>query len=184
MQPTTPADFDRAYSKAFTFWGDVRVPAEIKDLVAGGAKTSLELGCGLGRFSQYVAQQGVRAVAVDFSAVAIERAKERTALDAVRAEYLVGDVTNLENVNGPFDVAFDVGCFHCLDAEAQRAYVAEMTRLVRGKVLIWAIDDSPSNMTLGPGVVKEIFADSFDLVRAEKSRRRIIASHWYWLERR
>jgi 2-polyprenyl-3-methyl-5-hydroxy-6-metoxy-1,4-benzoquinol methylase len=72
--PTTVADFDRAYRFPFTCWGDIRIPEEVKALVRlepGGRV--LELGCGVGRFSRYVAQQGRHATGVDFSAVAIAK---------------------------------------------------------------------------------------------------------------
>ncbi|QRO00617.1 hypothetical protein JRI60_17065 [Archangium violaceum] len=38
----------------------------------------------------------------------------------------------LDALTGPFDVAFDVGCFHCLDARGQQAYAVELHRLVTG----------------------------------------------------
>ena len=75
MKPVTAADFDRAYRAPLTLWGDLRIPPEVKMLARrGAARRSLELGCGVGRFSRYLAQQGVRATAVDFSAVAIAKA--------------------------------------------------------------------------------------------------------------
>lgn len=210
MPPTTSADFDRAYRLPFTIWGDLRVPMEIKALarhVRGELRvdraqrthgtphargtlhdpqpTSLELGCGVGRFSRYLAHQGLRATAVDFSPVAIAKAQERVAHDAVRPEFLVGSVTRLDTLRGPFDMSFDVGCFHCLDANRQRGYVSEVSRLLKpgGTHLIWALDEPPSDIRLSPGVVKEIFAHDFDLQNAQASRRRLARSHWYWLVR-
>lgn len=183
MQPHTSADFDRAYRQPFTFWGDVRIPPEIKVLVARpDAHRVLELGCGVGRFSRWAAGQGKRVVGVDFSPVAIEKARRVPS----SAELRVGDVTKLEGVEGPFDVSFDVGCFHCLDAAGQRAYAGEVARLLRprGVHLIWALDHSPSDMRFGPELVKKVFAPDFDVTKSEPSRRRIVRSHWYWLERR
>lgn len=161
------------------------MPPEVKALLRG-AKRSLELGCGLGRLSRYAAGQGVDATGIDWSPVAIEKARARVAGDAVKPDLRVGDVTKLDGLTGPFDVAFDVGCFHCLDREGEGAYAAELHRLLapRGTLLIWAIDHSPSDLVLTPGAMREIFAPHFTLARAETSRRRIIGSHWYWLERR
>ena len=184
--PTTSADFDRAYRAHFTFWGDIRIPEEIKALARDGApRRVLELGCGIGRFSRYVAKQGVEATGVDFSAVAIAKATERVARDERRPEYLVGDVTRLDSLTGPFDAAFDVGCFHCFDAAGQRAYVSEVARLLAPGAthLIWALDQSPSDLALTPKSVKAVFAPVFELREARKSRRRLASSHWYWLVR-
>ncbi|MBJ6759940.1 class I SAM-dependent methyltransferase [Myxococcaceae bacterium JPH2] len=182
--PSSSADFDRAYLAPFTLWGDLRIPSEVKDLVRQESpRTSLELGCGVGRISRYLAHQGLRATGVDFSPVAISHAKARVAQDAVRPEYLVGDVTRLDSLQGPFDMAVDVGCFHCFNPEGQRAYVAEVARLLKPGAthLIWALDSTPSDLKLSPDVVQRIFAPSFELRRARSSRRRVVASHWYWL---
>ena len=178
--PSTPADFDRAYRAPLTLWGDVRVPPEVKALAVPGRR-SLELGCGVGRFTRYLAEQGVRATGVDWSAVAIAKAQAA----ASSARFLVGDVTRLEALSGPFDVSFDVGCFHCLDLVGQRAYAAEIARLLvpGGTHLIWALDHSPSDLSFSAELVSEAFAGQLTLREAKASRRRIVASHWYWLSR-
>jgi SAM-dependent methyltransferase len=139
----------------------------------------------VGRISRYLAQHGVRATGVDFSEVAIGKARERVAADDVRPTFLVGDVTRLGALEGPFDVSFDLGCFHCLGPSDQARYVSEIGRLLRpgGIHLIWALDASPSDAPLSPAVVKEVFAPGFALTNARESRRRLIRSHWYWLER-
>jgi cyclopropane fatty-acyl-phospholipid synthase-like methyltransferase len=184
--PSSSADFDRAYRASFTIWGDIRIPVEIKALAEQGAgRRALELGCGVGRFSRYLARQGMQVTGVDFSPVAIERAKERVVDDVARPTFLVGDVTQLDALSGPFDLAFDVGCFHCLEPERQRRYAAEVSRLLRPGAthLIWALDQAPSDERLSPARLKELFAPGFELQQARKSRRRLIASHWYWLVR-
>ena len=184
--PATSADFDRAYRFPITIWGDIRIPREVKTLARRGApRSALELGCGVGRLSRYAARQGMRATGVDFSPVAIANARERVAQDDVRPEFLEGDVTHLDTLSGPFDVSFDVGCFHCLDPRGQRAYASEVFRLLKpgGAHLIWALDSSPSHLHLSPATVKEIFAPGFALQNARKSRRRLARSHWYWLIR-
>lgn len=183
--PANSAAFDRVYRTGITPWGDVRIPAELKELAhAGNPKSVLELGCGIGRFSRYMAEAGLRAVGVDFSAVAIDKATQRAANAAAKPQYLVGDVTALP-LQETFDASFDVGCFHCLDSAQQRAYVAEVQRLLRpgGTHLIWAIDAAPSGEKLTLEVVERVFAPAFRVIAARKSRRRLVASHWYTLQR-
>jgi cyclopropane fatty-acyl-phospholipid synthase-like methyltransferase len=184
--PTQSADFDHAYRALFTMWGDVRIPVEIAALAREGQpRSALELGCGVGRISRYLAQSGLSVTGVDFSPVAIAKARERVARDDVRPEFLTGDVTHLDSLQGPFDISVDVGCFHCLDPERQRAYVSEIGRLLRpgGTHLIWALDHAPSDLNLSPGRMSEVFLSHFVLRNSKKSRRRLVASHWYWLER-
>lgn len=184
--PTSSAEFDRAYRAPLTAWGDVRIPEEVKALAgAGSPRRSLELGCGVGRISRYLAGRGLEAVAIDFSPVAIDKARERASRDAAQPTYLVGDVTRLDAVQGPFDIALDVGCFHCLTPDQQRGYVSEIDRLLApgGTHLIWALDATPSDLRLSPAAMKDIFGPRLELREARASRRRIAASHWYWLTR-
>jgi SAM-dependent methyltransferase len=141
--PATSLDFDRAYRYPITVWGDIRIPREIKSLVRErDYKSALELGCGVGRYSRYVAKCGISTTGVDFSPVAIAKAQQRVAGLELRPHFLVGDVTHLDALSGPFDVSFDVGCFHCLDPKGQHAYVSEVFRLLRPGAthLIWALD--------------------------------------------
>jgi SAM-dependent methyltransferase len=184
--PTTSSDFDRAYRALFTIWGDIRVPSEVIELVGTTPPLRvLELGCGVGRFSRAVARAGHRVVAVDFSPVAIDKARARVARDERKPEFRVGDVTNLHDIEGCFDVSFDVGCFHCLDAGQQTRYAAEVFRLLKpgGTHVIWALDASPSDIQLSPVAIEKVFDSQFRLRREKPSRRRLARSHWYWLVR-
>ena len=114
---TTGEEFDKVYRSFIgpLIWTDNRIPTELKELVkVYNPKTSLELGCGLGIFSSFMASQGIKATGVDFSSVAIDKATKRVANNTDKPEFMVGDVTNLKNIEKQFDVSFDVGCFHCL----------------------------------------------------------------------
>lgn len=184
--PTTSGGFDAAYRAPLTPWGDLRTPREVKELAAAhqGEKV-LELGCGLGRYSQYMAEHGLVATGVDFSPVAIERARSRISRRNLRVDFLVADVTRLDVPGAPFDVVFDVGCFHCLNADAQRDYVSGVSRILKpgATLLLWAMKTSPSRLSMSPDVLKPTFSPHFQLVRAAESRRRFAASWWMWFRR-
>jgi len=184
--PSTSADFDQVYKSSFAhwMWSDVRIPKELKELIASNKpQTTLELGCGLARFSTFVAEQGIKATGVDFSPIAIEKAEKTNSTKKQKPTLLVGDVTNLDIPCGQFDLAFDVGCFHCLDEEQQRKYTSEMYRVLKPQsmLLIWVLDNSPSDKTINATFIQKIFESKFQLSKSRFSRRRIVASHWYWL---
>jgi ubiquinone/menaquinone biosynthesis C-methylase UbiE len=186
--PSTSDQFNKVYSSPIASWAwrDIRIPKELKELVkTNNPKTTLELGCGLGQFSNFMAKQGIKATGVDFSSVAIGNAKKRVAKYERKPTFIVGDVTNLETINEQFDISYDVGCFHCLYGEGQQKYVSEVYRLLKpgGTHLIWALDNSPSDTNINPGFIAKTFKNGFQLVNSRFSRRRIIASHWYWLVR-
>ena len=186
MAPNTSDEFDRAYRAPITPWGDVRTPPELIALVERTSpQTSLELGCGIGRNTRYLAQHGVNATGIDWSPVAIAKARER-AEGLSNATYQVGDVTKLDALTGPFDLSLDVGCFHCLDGTGQKAYASELARLLRPGAthLLWTLDVAPTDQLMTPELVKSVFAPLFTLADAKPSRRRLIRSHWFWLSRR
>lgn len=187
--PSNNIEFDKAYSSLSHWaWSDVRIPKELKELIAvNNPQTSLELGCGLGRFSGFMAEQGVKATGIDFSAIAIEKAKKRVADIKNKPCFLVGDVTNLNEITEEFDVSFDVGCFHCLNETNQKKYIGEVYKLLKpgGVLLLWALDNSPGDIKLSPDYISNIFGSHFELMKSKVSRRRVIfvTSHWYWLRR-
>ena len=180
------AEFDRMYRAPITPWGDVRIPQELRELIATcQPRTSLELGCGIGRFSSFMAKQGIEATGVDFSAVAIEKARTRTAHDEKQPTFLIGDVTNLNMLHEPFDVSFDIGCFQCLDEEGHPKYAAEVYRLLKpgGRHVIWAFYSTPIGVRLSPEYITQVFGGHFRLAKSTFSLRRLIPARWYWLVR-
>jgi cyclopropane fatty-acyl-phospholipid synthase-like methyltransferase len=187
--PSTSEQFNKVYRSPLApwVWGDIRIPKELTDLVKiNNPKTSLEFGCGLGRFSRFMVKQGIKTTGVDFSSVAIENAKKIVANDDYKPTFIVGDVTDLGTINQLFDISYDIGCFHCLNEYGQQKYVSEVSRLLKpgGQHLIWALDTSPSDIMLNPDYIAKTFEAGFILVNSKFSRRRIIASHWYWLVRK
>jgi SAM-dependent methyltransferase len=91
----------------------------------------LELGCGHGRNALYLASQGCCVDAVDFSAQAIDWARERaqSAGAAVRFQHCsIFDVTFTE---GCYDLVYDCGCFHHLPPHRRKDYVDLVERALR-----------------------------------------------------
>lgn len=90
-------------------------------------------------------------------------------------------------IAGPFDISFDIGCFHCLDENEQQKYGAQLFRILKpgGTHLIWAMDTTPppNRSPLTAEMVRRAFSNGFELRKAAPSRRRLVKSHWYWLIR-
>lgn len=75
----------------------------------------LDLGCGTGACTWFLAREGFDAVGIDGSTSAIRKAKERFDREGVRGTFLTGDVLNVGHFfeAGSFDAVIDVGCFQC-----------------------------------------------------------------------
>lgn len=92
----------------------------------------LDAGCGAGTYSRMLVEQGARVVGVDYSELAVTKARAR---GEVRAQYVVADVRRL-----PFRAAsFDgVVCFGVMQALADpRPAIVELVSLVRPGGQLW-----------------------------------------------
>lgn len=148
---------------------------------------AIDLGCGTGTNVITLAQAGWQVTGMDFAsrAIAIGRRKLRAA--NVQAKLRVGDVTHLPNIDGPFDLALDMGCFHGVDDRA--AYLAELTRLLApgGFWLLYGIF-RPAPHQPGPGLVEAdldlIHARMTPVWRRDGFDRRERPSAWFLYQKR
>ncbi|HEX9124208.1 MAG TPA: class I SAM-dependent methyltransferase [Actinomycetota bacterium] len=186
--------YDRSYRRGTVPWDTGVTPPEVVEAIEGPEPLppgrALDLGCGTGTNVVYLARHGWEAVGVDFSALAIERAKGKTAgLEGVSV--LRGDVTRLSalGVDGPFDLVLDIGCFHGIGRDRRADYVREVTRVARSGAmcLVWAFGARGMRRWLSMGVTRgemeRRFGGAFDLVRVVPGREPP-GSAWYTFRKR
>ena len=130
----TPAWNERYTSGGPLPW-DTGVPdRHLVELFASGRLPKgrvLEVGCGTGTNSVWLAKQGGDVVGVDLSAAAIERARARANEAGVSSRFAVTDFLQGELSEPPFDLVFDRGCFHVFDGAAEReAFANHVARLL------------------------------------------------------
>jgi len=182
------AEFNNAYKGLFHFlWTDKRIPKQIDTLLKiVNPSNLLELGCGLGYFTEYVENHGVKATGLDFSPIAIERAKKRISKNEHKPTLLVGDVTNLQFDDNQYDCILDIGCFHSLDENDEKKYIIEAHRVLKpnGILLIWSLNKSfVGNVRINSEHITNIINEKFILEKTEFTRRRLASSNWYWLKK-
>ncbi|CAG1009882.1 hypothetical protein ANRL4_04104 [Anaerolineae bacterium] len=162
------------YLRGKTPWDTGIVPPEIVTLVPRlNPGRALDLGCGTGTTTIYLAQQGWRAEGVDYVGAAITKAKRKASAAAVadRARFYVGSVTRLGFIHPGIDLFVDVGCFHSLGEAGQREYAAEVARLAApGAVMaLYAFLPRLMNGRLigaAPETVTALFAPVFEVESA------------------
>jgi ubiquinone/menaquinone biosynthesis C-methylase UbiE len=96
------------------------------------AGTALELGCGAGDLSLWLAQRGWHVHGVDISATAIDWAREKAQAQGLSVSFRVGDVLDLHAyADATFDLVLDGHCLHCIIGEDRRAFLRSARRVLR-----------------------------------------------------
>lgn len=116
---------------------------------------AIDLGCGTGTNVVTLARAGWRVTGVDFAPRAIKMAKRKVKEAGVQATLFVGDVTNLTRIEGPFDLAFDLGCFHSIPQDGKLAYLGQLNRILapRGFWLLYGFL-KPDESANSPGLTE------------------------------
>ena len=148
---------------------------------------AIDLGCGSGANTMYLAEHGFRALGVDFSETALAKAKRAAAARGLgeRVRFVQADLTEKEirGAEGSFDLLLDYGTLDDLKGRARRAMAATVARLSRpGSVfLLWCFYAHASDLPLisfsgasklapaiAPGEELELFGEAFDIERLAK----------------
>lgn len=86
---------------------------------------ALDIGCGTGDNSIWLAQNHFQVVGTDISEIAIEKAKEKASKANIKCDFILVDFLK-KNIDGaPFGFVFDRGCFHSFDSETDREKFAK-----------------------------------------------------------
>jgi SAM-dependent methyltransferase len=139
----SPEMFDKLYRGEPTFegappptaipWDIAQAQPRLMELEALGAITGevLDIGCGLGDNSIFLASRGHSVTGLDGSAAAIEQARGRAAEAAVTVTFGVANATDLTGYDGRFGTVIDSALYHCLDDDGRLAYAAALHRSTR-----------------------------------------------------
>jgi ubiquinone/menaquinone biosynthesis C-methylase UbiE len=91
---------------------------------------AIDIGCGTGTNVISLARAGWQVTGVDFAPRAIQIARQKVKKAGVPARLLVQDATRLQGVNGPFELALDLGCFHGMPPGRQDKYLDQLERVL------------------------------------------------------
>lgn len=77
-----------------------------------GRKTALDVGCGLGSLSRWMAREGLEVIGLDCSANQIETCKQKDNDEGTSVRYLIYDLNDLQYQTGLKEKSFDVVTCH------------------------------------------------------------------------
>lgn len=154
------ARWDERYKKGDTPWETGQPSSELRRVLAEACIRpcrALELGCGTGASAVWLVQQGFDVTALDVSALAIDRARQRTNKAGVRVKFLVADVLNPPGeLVSPFDFFFDRGCYHVVRRGDVTAYLDTLRLLTHpGTLGLVLTGNAREPHEPGPPVVTE-----------------------------
>lgn len=151
---------------------------------------ALDLGCGTGTNCVALARRGWAPVGVDFSSLAIHRARRRARRAGLAARFYQADVTDLSFLTGPFDLVLDIGCLHSVPRDRHGDYAREVARLARpgGLYMLYAFTPRESRgqmLGVSREMVRALFGPAFVAERQEGGEDPTgPSSAWHWLRRR
>ena len=137
--------FDNAYEGTPT-WDIGRPQGAVVRLATADSIASpvLDVGCGTGDNSLYLAALGHRVVGIDLARAAVEKAqaKARQRAGGAGVDFLVWDALRVAELGRAFQTAIDVGLFHCLQPDQRATYAAGLHEVLvpggRAYVICWS----------------------------------------------
>lgn len=137
-------DWNQAYETGdFKNWDFGTASSELVALFAvkglpQKGKRALDIGCGGGWESIFLAECGFDVTGVDFSSNAIQLAKKRAEDAKVHVEFKQGNALALPVEDESIDFANDRGCLHVIPEEDRPRYVKEILRVLKpgGQLLL------------------------------------------------
>ena len=173
-----------------TPWDTNITPPELRTLIEAekfSAGRALDLGCGTGTNSIYLAQQRWTVTGIDFVPTAIRTARRKARQQHVkeRTQFLTGDVTKLArlSLDGPFNLVLDIGCLHGLSPDGQAAYLQALPALTSsgGIYLLYAFSRHPDGFGISTEMLTQQLEPAFELATVETGDDEHAArqSAWY-----
>src|SRR5215471_3060496 len=170
------------YRLGLRLWERSRPPSDLVELVEGQSPLppgrALDLGCGTGTDSVYLARRGWDVTGVDMVPRALAAARRRAAAAGVSPRYVRGDVTRLEQlgIGDGYALILDFGCFHTLPDDRRDPYVASVSGVAApdATLLLYGFAQPPRLAPMHAGLTPEEVGERFSrggwtLVSAERA---------------
>lgn len=105
----------------------------------------LDIGCGLGDNSIFLARRGFCVTCMDIAHLAIEKGEAKAREQGVKVDFRVGDALKLDKYFGKeyFGAVIDSGLFHSLDNGQRSLFVSQIRRVLiySGKYFLLCFSD-------------------------------------------
>lgn len=130
---TDSAKWNDRYQKGDIPWDTGRPSPELQRVLKDHnirPCRALDLGCGTGTNSIWLAQQGFEVTGLDIAPLALQRAEERAQAVVVKVRFLEADVLAPPDMGEPFAFFFDRGCYHAVRRDKPNGYAVVVENLL------------------------------------------------------
>lgn len=125
--------YERVYEKPFAVWTKIKPSKRLRVLIETGkikpCKT-IDMGCGEGFYSVYLAKRGFEVTGIDISDRAINYAKENAIKYGVKIKFLAMDMADLSGLNEKFDFVLEWSVMHGIPPAERAKYVKDVAKLL------------------------------------------------------
>ncbi len=146
------------YRLGFTPWDGHPIATSLQQLVAElPPGIALDVGCGTGDTSIYLAQHGWQVTGVDFVPQAVGKARAKAEAAGVSVDFRRADATRLtaEGVGTGFDLIVDNGCLHGMSDDDRTDYAREVTAVAAPEARLLLVEFTPGGSFAVPGIAQE-----------------------------
>ncbi len=147
-------EWEQRYEQKELPW-DSGLPAHcLTELISSWPKFDgrvLEVGCGTGTNSVWMAGQGLHVIGVDIAAGAVRLARQRAAENGVECRFIEKDFLNDPPEEGAFAFLFDRGCFHGMDEEHRVLFARQAAACLERNGLWFSLIGNADQPSKGEG---------------------------------
>ncbi len=106
---------------------------------------ALDICCGAGTNTVYLAEKGFQVTGIDISSKAVEYARKKAEQANVKINFMVQNFLKLPFKDEEFDFVFDMGCFHHVEVEDRNIFIKRISRVLKNDGLYLLICFSYKN---------------------------------------
>ncbi len=128
--------------------------------------TALDVGCGAGQESIFLAKQGFRVIGVDLSPEGLKIAEQNAKEAGVSIEWHLANVSDLPIAYHSIDLINDRGCFHVITDDQRTSYASSLAKVLKsgGKVFLRGcryLGEMDHFIEVTPEVIQKYFGQDF-----------------------